>query len=89
MKQPPVVDDSHQGVARKAPQRADPNPGTRQGIAPDAVALGHGEGLRHGRSPYLVVHHVQEAGPLGQAEGQVGQEGLGVLQDAEEAGEVG
>lgn len=75
------MDDPHQGVARKAPQRPHANPRAGEGIAPDAVAVGHGEGFQ--------VHHMQEAGSLAQAEGEVGQEGLGVLQDAEEAGEVG
>lgn len=47
----------------------------------DAMAVGQGNGLE--------VYNLQETLPLSQAEAQVGQEGMGLLQNAVEAGEVG
>ena len=53
----------------------------REGGAVDPVAVGQGDGFE--------VHHLEETHPPGEADGQVGQNPLGLLEDPVKAGEVG
>jgi hypothetical protein len=46
----------------------------------DAVAVGEGDGFE--------VHHLEETHPPGEADGQVGQNPLGLLEDPVKAGEM-
>lgn len=66
--------------AGKAPQGTHPYPRMGQAIAPDAVAMGQGNGLQ--------VHHMHVAGLLGQGKGQVGQEMGSSLQHPDEPAQV-
>jgi hypothetical protein len=52
----------------------------REGEAVDPVAVGQGDGLE--------VHHLEETHPPGEADGQVGQNPLGLLEDPVKAGEM-
>ena len=46
----------------------------------DAMAVGQGDGFE--------VHHLEETHPPGKADGQVGQNALGLLEDPVKAGEM-
>jgi hypothetical protein len=52
----------------------------REGEAVDTVAVGEGDGLE--------VYHLEETHPPGEADGQVGQNPLGLLEDPVKAGEM-
>ncbi len=70
----PLVHDRHQHVTAKGPQRSYPHGRLRKVEAVDPVTVVQGDGLE--------VHHLQKALSPGKPHGQVGQQPLGLLQDA-------